>query len=197
MNYFNGNVVYGDNVYVDEYYFDEKWTFIPGFPDYKISNKARVWSIKSQCFVKPKPMDNHGHLGVCLYRNGERYYKYIHRLVAEAFIPNPNNLPVVRHVYDIPAYNETEDLLWGTHKDNNSDAISNGRAYIPTDDDRRKGNLDKMMAIIAIDTRTGEEIQFESQGSAARSLHIPQANIWKVLNGQRYSAGGYVFKEVI
>ena len=190
-----GEYVFGDDAYIEDCYLDERWKPINGFcRKYWISNFGRVWSTRSQSFLKVKPMDDHGHLGVCLYADGERYYRYIHRLVAEEFIPNPNRYPIVRHIDDIPYYNTVEDLMWGTQRDNFYDSVKNGRAYIPTDEDRRKGNLDRMTPLIAINLTSGEKLYFESQGEASRALNIQQSNIWKVLNGVRRSAGNYTFK---
>lgn len=191
-----GQYVYGDDMYLDDFYMDEKWAFINGFNDYMISDKARVWSRKSQRFLKLKPMDKHGYLGVCLKQNGVAYYKYIHRLVAEAFIPNPHNYPIVRHLNDNPEYNEEPELAWGTQKDNMHDAIKNGRAHFVTPEERRKGYVDRMTPVKATNLATGESSYYESQGEAGRSLNIPQANIWKVMRGERRTAGGYSFEEV-
>ena len=196
MNHVDASYVYGDDIYVDDYYLDEKWEYIAGFPMYMVSDKARVWSVKNQKFLKLKPLDRHGHLGVCLRRDGVAYYRYIHRLVAEAFIPNPKNLPIVRHLYDDPSQNAVDDLAWGTHRDNAYDAILNGTAYMLTDEDRYRGNYERMTPIIAINTITNKRTRFQSQGEASRILGIPQANIWKVLRGQRRAAGNYIFKEV-
>ena len=196
MSYMEGRYVYGDDMYVDDYYMDEKWAYINDHPDYMVSNKGRVWSIKSDMFLKLKRLDNHGHLGVCLRTNGKPYYEYIHRLVAKAFIPNPHGHPIVRHLYDNPLYNTDEDLAWGTQRDNALDALANGTAYIPTDEDRYRGNKSRMTPLEAINVNTGERSCFESQGEASRALNIPQGNIWKVIHGQRVTAGGYVFKEV-
>lgn len=196
MEYFTGELVYGDNVYIDEYYMDEKWSFIKGFSGYMISNKARVWSSKTQSFLKAKRMDAQGHLGVCLYQNGKAHYRYLHRLVAEAFIPNPNKFPIVRHLYDQKDANEECDLLWGTMKDNAADTFRNGNAYYPTDEDRYKGNKYRMTPLIANKLETGEKLYFESQSEASKKLRIHQSNIWKVLRGQRSHAKGYSFREV-
>lgn len=197
MNYIEGSYVYGDDVPVDDYYLDEKWAYIYGFPEYMVSDKGRVWSKKKKKFLKVKPMDNHGHLGVCLSKNGDQYYVYIHRLVAKAFIPNPNCLPVVRHVYDNPSQNAVEDLAWGTQLDNMRDAQRNGTAYILTDDDRDKGNRERMRPLVAIDVSSKKKSYFQSQGKASKELGIPQSNIWQVLNKRRRTAGGYIFQEVL
>jgi hypothetical protein len=196
MTHIDGCFVYGDDVYVDEYYFDERWAYIPGFPNYRVSDKGRVWSEKTQKFLKLKPLDDHGHLGVCLSRDGEPHYRYIHRLVAEAFIPNPNKHKIVRHLYDDPSQNEYGDLLWGEQIDNIRDSIRNGTAYRLTAEDRYLGNKDRMIPLVAINMSTGEKLYFESQAEAGRSLGVPASNIWKVMRGLRSSAGGYLFEEV-
>lgn len=189
-----GEFVYGDDFYVDECYFDEKWKPIAGFPDYWISDYGRVWSVRNRRFLKLKRLDKYGHLGVCLCVRGETYYKYIHRLVAQAFIPNPNNHPVVRHIYDQPDYNERDGLLWGTQKDNMYDSIRNGHARFPTDADREKGFEKVRRPILATNLETGESIEFRGQHEASRFLGIQQANIWKVLNGERPRTQGYTFR---
>ena len=194
LNYINGEYIYGEDVYIDDYYMDEQWAYIRGFPEYMVSDKGRVWSVNSRRFLTLKPMDNHGHLGVVLYNENGRTYKYIHRLVAEAFIPNPNGYRIVRHIYDQPDQNTVHDLAWGTQRDNIYDAIANGTNYRLTDADRYKGNKKRMTSIRATDIRTGERLYFESQGEAARILRIPQPNIWKAVQGLRQTAGGYRFE---
>lgn len=193
-----GEFVYGNDIYVDEYYSDERWKPINWGPycdaGYWVSNKGRVWSNKSQKFLKLKRLDKHGHLGVCLYDKGNDYYVYIHRLVAMAFKPNLNNYPIVRHIYDQPEYNECDDIEWGTMKDNAQDSIRNGHAKFPTEADREKGFEKVRRPILATNLETGESIKFRGQHEASRVLGIHQANIWKVLNGDRPRAQGYSFR---
>lgn len=67
-----------------------------------------------------------GYPVVQLYGAGEPERKNIHRLVAEAFISNPDNLPVVRHLDDNKVNNARGNLAWGTQSDNLQDAVRNG-----------------------------------------------------------------------
>ena len=195
-DYFTGEQVYGDDCYVSDDYMDERWWYINGAPGYMVSDLCRVWSEKSQKFRKLKRMDKKGHMGLCLSVNGKRVYKYIHILMAEAFLPNPHNLPIVRHWDDNPKNNYLDNLRWGTQKHNHEDCVRNGHAYFMTDDDREIG-LEKLRTpILATNLSTGKQTRFRGQGEAARSLGLQQANIWKVLNGQRKHTCGYSFEYI-
>lgn len=183
-DYFPGEYVYGDEIYTPEEYMDEKWWYIDGFPGYMISNCGRVWSSKSRIFLTPSRANRHGHLMVSLCRNGDVYYRLVHRLVAEAFLDNPLNYLIVRHLDDDPEYNYVGNLAWGTQKQNFHDCILSGRA-----------NYTRINTpVIAINPDTNERLYFSSQAEAGRKLKIEQSNIWKVLHGERPLAGGYYFK---
>jgi hypothetical protein len=196
QNYISSEYIYGEHRYIPEEYMDEKWWYIRGASGYMISDYGRVWSEKSQKFLKPKPLDDHGHMGVCLYVNGKCRYEYIHRLMAKAFIPNPMNLPVVRHLNDVPDDNDICNLKWGTQKDNIADSIKNEKAHFITDSEREIGLSKMRRPIVAIKIKTGEEVYFNGQNEASRFLGIQQSNIWKVLNGERRHACGYYFEYV-
>ena len=193
-DYIQGQFVYGDNCYIGDEYMDERWWYIDGAPGYMVSDMGRIWSEKSQKFIKIKPLDKHGHLGVGLSINGHERYEYIHRLMAKAFIPNPKNYPIVRHLNDIPSDNYLENFAWGTQKHNSHDSLLNGTARYPTPEMREKGLAKLRKPILAINLTTREETTFRGQTEASRILNIQQANIWKVLTGERKQAGGYTFK---
>ena len=195
-DYISGEYVYGDERYTPDEYIGERWLQIPEAPDYLISDMGRIWSEKSQQFVKQKPLDKHGHMGVCLYVNGYRRYFYIHRLMAKAFISNPNNYPVVRHLNDNPKDNCLENFAWGTQRDNAEDAKRNGRTSKCSDEIRDRVAQSQRKPIIATNIKTCEKIFFRGQNEASRILQIQQSNIWKVLNGKRKSTCGYYFEYV-
>ena len=192
-----GWVLYGDDMYVPDEYMEERWKPIEGFEGYYwISDCARVWSVKRCQFLTPKPMDRSKHLGVMLCVNGREYYRYVHRLVAQAFIPNPNNLPEVRHKYDNIYYNEPEDLEWGTQLDNMHDAIKNGHFHFITHEEREIGLSKMRVPVKAIDLKTGEEIEYRSIIDAARDLGLQTSNIHKVLKGLRVHTRGWYFEYI-
>ena len=84
---------------------------------YGITSCGRVWSYKYKKFLTPST-NKRGYLRVGLRKNGERKVYMVHRLVAEAYIPNPDNLPDVDHIDNDRTHNYLNNLQWITHKDN-------------------------------------------------------------------------------
>lgn len=189
---FPGEYVYGDDCYIDPEYGEELWKRIDGFPEYWISDYGRVYSSVSQIFLTPTP-GKKGHLYVSLYRNGERYRKYIHRLVAEAFMTNPDNLPMVRHMNDVPSCNELDNLECGTQVDNMRDCIRANRFRYFTEEDREMAMQKRRTPVTAVNLNTGEETEYISQQEAARILGLDQSSISAVLRGVSHRAGRYYF----
>ena len=68
-----------------------EWREIKSHPGYFVSNTGEIKSIKSGKILRPAALYNTGYLHVCIYNNGKEYSYTIHRLVASAFIPNPEN----------------------------------------------------------------------------------------------------------
>ena len=97
----------------------EIWKDCKGYEGlYQVSDNGIVWSVRSQKKLKPA-MNTKGYLFVSLYaRNGKIKNEYIHRLVALAFLENPNNYPQVNHKDEDKHNNTVENLEWMTCKDN-------------------------------------------------------------------------------
>lgn len=76
----------------------EQWQTIKDLNNYAISNYGRVLNKKTGRFIKSS-VGGTGYPSVCIYTDdGRRVFRFIHRLVAEAFIPNPNNFECVNHI---------------------------------------------------------------------------------------------------
>lgn len=107
----------------------EEWRDIKGYEGlYQVSNEGRVKSLErvitrkngihqtiGEKIIKPRPIKG-GHLRIVLCNVGDYTDKLVHVLVAEAFIPNPNNYAVVHHLDSNPANNRVENLKWMTHQ---------------------------------------------------------------------------------
>ena len=93
---------------------------IKGFTKYLIDTNGNIYNKRTM--KKLKDRDNgRGYRAVCLYNyEGKMVHKYVHRLVAETFIPNPNNLPEVNHIDENKANNSVDNLEWCDHKYNNT-----------------------------------------------------------------------------
>lgn len=109
----------------------EIWKPIKGFECfYEISNLGRVRSVDriverngNEMFIKSKVKRlciKGGYYYVTLYINGVCKHKYIHQLVAETFIPNPQNKPCIDHINTNRLDNRIENLRWVTRKENNN-----------------------------------------------------------------------------
>jgi hypothetical protein len=109
---------------------------INDFPDYWISlENQQVWSDISGKFLK-SIKDNHGYLRISLFRDGKQQCKMIHKLVAEAFVynPNPNKFIVPDHIDRNPLNNHPDNLRWTTiQKNSHNTSKRNGELNICED----------------------------------------------------------------
>lgn len=93
---------------------------------YAVTSCGKVWSYKSKKFLKP--ILKRGYLSVNLYKDGKMQQRYIHRIVAEAYIPNPYNHESVDHIDGDRKHNYIDNLQWMTLKENVQKA--NGKKII-------------------------------------------------------------------
>lgn len=154
--------------------FNYKEVDIKGYEGlYKISNEGDVISLsKNSGFLKLKErylkptIKANGYLDVKLVKNGINKHFYIHRLVAEHFIPNPNNLPQVNHKDKNPGNNNVNNLEWC----NNSYNIN--YSYIPEKLKELRGDKLEITNI-----KTGEVITVKSKRDASKILNGSDSSI--------------------
>lgn len=168
------------------------WKAIPGYEGlYEVSNAGNVRSLFR--YKKTlKPLTNlAGYKHVFLCKNKKSHIMLIHRLVAMAFIDNPQNKPCVNHLDGNKSNNHVTNLEWATYSENerHSFSVLGKRVYgaVGCVGDMRYNNKH-----IVQTTLTGEFInEYESRGLASIATGVSSGNIWLVLNRKRKSAGGY------
>lgn len=106
----------------------EEWRDIEGYEGlYQVSNYGRVKSLKFGKMIILKNRYCAGYWSVMLYKNGIGVPKTVHRLVAEAFIPNPQNLPCVNHKDENRSNCVSDNLEWCTYEYNSNYGTRNER----------------------------------------------------------------------
>lgn len=103
----------------------EQWKVIEGYPNYEVSSLGRVRNIKTGRVLR-LGITNKGYQQVGLYLNGKNKFQLIHRLVASAFIPNPECMSNINHINGIKTDNRVENLEWVTVSENIKHAYKTG-----------------------------------------------------------------------
>jgi hypothetical protein len=99
---------------------------IPGFSGYFITDTGRVWSSYTHRWLLPQ-QNRHGHWYTHLRKNGISIFRFIHRLVLEAYVgPRSQTHPQCRHLDGNPSNNCLANLAWGTPAENVRDAVLQG-----------------------------------------------------------------------
>ena len=182
----------------------EEWRTIPGFEKYMVSNKGRVKS--SFYYVNGserimRQTEELGYMRVALVCGEERFSKRVHRLVAEAFVENPDGKPEVNHIDGNKKNNCVENLEWVTPAENSKHAFESGlkenvRKWAVKMGKQYGGKYvaeRKKRPVVVTNIKTGESFVCGSQKEAGEITGATQGNIWEVLNGKRRMSKGYTF----
>lgn len=148
---------------------------------YQVSNLGNVKNSRTGRLIKPHKKC--GYLQLLLCKNGKIKHHLVHRLVAEAFIQNPDNLPIVNHVDENKINNCVDNLEWCTQKYN----INYGTSL-----QKRTISKSKPVEQYTID---GQFItEYQSAAEAERKIGIGNSHINACCQGKRKSAGGFIWK---
>lgn len=171
----------------------EEWKVIEENPKYEISNLGRVRKIANGYILKPNIF--YGLYYLISLRNGKTQKLYsIHRLVANAFIPNPLKKREVNHIDGNKHNNNVNNLEWATRKENAIHSIKNGL--------QTKEQLDKAIMAITLKNskpilqiKNGEIIKrYPSVRAAARELGLNHSNISTCAAGKTKNAYGFEWR---
>lgn len=173
---------------------------VKDYEDYIIFEDGMIFSYKTNKFLKFNA-NKAGYLSVELFNNNGSKRLLVHRLVAEAFIPNPNNYPQVNHIDECVNNNSVTNLEWCTAKYNMNygngaltrhSKIDYSKPYYR--DNAIKNGKKVSLAVIQMD-RNGDTIQiFKSIRDASNKSRTNSSHISECAKGKRKSAGGYVWK---
>lgn len=156
---------------------EEEWRTIPGNEKYEVSNLAQIRKIKTKRILK-KYITKAGYERVGLYLQNRQKQHLVHRLVALAFILNPNDFPEVNHKDTNKINNRVENLEWATRSMNIKHTYETGR----------KGNNKR--AVWRRDSK-GEVTYFDSITEAAEVVGCTNGNIVHCLSGKSNTAAGF------
>ena len=166
----------------------EIWKDIEGYEGlYQVSNMGRVKSLNYRRTGKEEILEGlkntWGYLYVQLSKDGKVKQCRINRLVAQAFLPNPDNLPIINHKDEDKCNNHMDNLEWCSHSYNNT---YNDRA--------KKAGKKLSKPVFSVDKESGLIMYWESIIEAERCTGIDKGNITRCCKGKKYkSAGGHIW----
>ena len=179
---------------------DETWRIIEDYPEYEISDKGRVRSVdrvfydslgrkyhKTGQLIKVENQigkkDGYSQLMVSIWSKKKMHRLIVARLVAKAFIPNPNNLPQVNHIDEDSTNNAVENLEWCTAAYNGSyRGIQKRRA------------TSRSRSILVYDIHGELITRCDSAVEASIKFNVSRSSISQCCNGIIEQAKGYKFK---
>lgn len=157
---------------------------------YAITEDGRVWSKKHNKFMQDRA-DKDGYRRINLRAEDKKSYtRFIHRLVAEAYIPNPDNKPEINHKDENKTNNCVSNLEWATTKENINHGTRTQRAMESRSNNPNAKSRAKKVYCFETDT------VYESGTAAAAALHIDQGSISRCCNGKKAHVNNYHFKFV-
>lgn len=186
----------------------EIWKDIKGFEGrYQVSNYGRVKSLArivkrgqngyrnvKETILSPRTDTKRGYQTISIRIHPKRYNLSLHRLVAETFIPNPNNYPVINHIDGNPSNNNVNNLEWCTQSYNVKYSYTNGNAK-PTPGCFKKGNIPHNIIRVSQYSLNNTYIAtFDSILEASKKTNTNSICIGYCCKGKQKTSGGYIWK---
>ena len=177
---------------------EEVWKDIKGYEGlYQVSNLGRIKSLKrfkknhsklqkvNEKILKLYINKRNGYVYRNLNKNSLEKNHRVHRLVAETFIPNPNNLPQINHKDGNKQNNCVDNLEWCTCKENMQHAYKLGLA----------NNNNQKIKVLQYDLKNNLIAKYDSLLEASKQTNISISNISLCINGKQKTTHNFIFKE--
>ena len=180
----------------------ENWKDIENYKGlYQVSDCGRIKSLARDIYcqngtvhrtkekILVQNLDKNGYQYVCLSKNGKRKFMFVHRLVAIAFIPNPENKPQVNHIDEVKTNNTVENLEWCSAQYNTNYGTRNERS-VQNHKYPKLGNHQRAKVVFC------EELNktFDCITSAGKVLGVNRVSISQACSGKQNTAGGFHWK---
>ena len=175
----------------------ENWRKIEGYGRYEVSDQGRIRNIETLKVLKPRE-DKGGYLQINLYGDMGMKTEKVHRIVALAFVPQVDGKSHIDHINGNRSDNAASNLRWCSLAENNGFDLARKRKS-----ERRREYLNghrpsgfiKPRRMVRQLTKMGTFVRDWADGfEAAECLGIASCNIFRVCNGQRHTAGGFIWK---
>ena len=174
----------------------QTWKLINGFENYEVSDDGLVRNVKTKRILKEdikKKRSRYSYALVYLYNHGKRRITSVHRLVAEAFIPNPQNLPQINHKDENSLNNKVENLEWCTAKYNINYGTLPQRRNVPNWKGRHHTLESKQKMSLAKKGKPSNQrieitingVTYPSIKNAMQSLHLSQRKFYKMFREKK------------
>lgn len=169
---------------------EEQWKPVKGYEGlYEVSDLGNVKSLITNRLLSIRPNDKKEYCQVSLTKNKRKYTKKVHRLVAEAFVPNPNGYPFVNHKDEQKKNNVASNLEWCTSEYNANYGTRNERSAKARMNDPKRSKK-----VYQYDLNGNLVDVFPSVMEIARKFGYSQGNISECCRGKRNIAYGYTWK---
>lgn len=181
---------------------EEIWKDIKGYEGlYQVSNIGRVKSLKRHrrgsgkelvCVnekIKALQDNGHGYMTTTLYQNNKGQVVYIHRLVAVAFISNPNNLPCVNHINEDKSNNSASNLEWCSYEYNNNYGTKPKRLSASN-----RNHPDTSKAVLQYDLQGNLISEWPSMREIQRRGVARCENVYRACVGIYKQANGFIWR---
>lgn len=168
---------------------NEIWKDILEFENtYQVSNLGNVKSKKTNKILSINKNKN-GYCSICLFKNGKVVRKYIHRLVAQTFVLNPDNKTDVNHIDGIKSNNTIQNLQWVTKSENTKHAVKNNLIKYKSGENHHFSKLNKQKVTEIREKYNNLNI---SKEELSKEYNLNYATIWKIIENLSWKDNNYI-----